>query len=148
MSVSSTSGDTKVDPVTVQILRGADTLEKKVVVFARSNSTERFVSHVNERQHLVPRLSILALPIDASIAGLLAGPPRRSYGILVARLAMTTDGPNGELLPGDIIYEVNRQAVSSLPELRAVMDRQEPGLPVTLQVERAGRIRYVEMLLD
>lgn len=134
--------------VTLQILRGADTLEKEVVVFARSNSAERFVSHVNESQHLVPRLSILALTIDASVAGLLPGPPRRSYGILVARLAMTTDGPNGELLPGDIIYEVNRQAVSSLPELRAVVDRQEPGGPVTLQVERAGRIRYVEMRLD
>ena len=51
--------------MTLQILRGADTLDKKVVVFARSNSSERFVSHVNERQHLVPRLSILALPIDS-----------------------------------------------------------------------------------
>jgi serine protease Do len=134
--------------VTLQILRGADTLEKEVVVFARTNIAERFVSHVNESQHLVPRLSILALPIDASVAGLLAGAPRRSSGILVARLAMTTDGPTGELLPGDIIYEVNRQGVSSLPELRAVVDRQEPGRPVALQVERAGRIRYVEMRLD
>ena len=61
---------------------------------------------------------------------------------------MTTNGPTGSLLPGDIIYEVNREAVSSLPELRAVMDRHEPGMSVTLQVERAGRIRYVEMQLD
>ncbi|MBC8164612.1 MAG: trypsin-like peptidase domain-containing protein [Bryobacteraceae bacterium] len=134
--------------VTLQILRGADTFEKKVVVFARSNSAERFVSHVNEHQHLVPRLSILALPMDRSVADILPGPPRRSAGILVARLAMTTNGPTGDLLPGDIIYEVNREAVSSLPELRAVMDRQEAGRPVTLQVERAGRIRYVEMQLD
>ncbi|HYZ83272.1 MAG TPA: trypsin-like peptidase domain-containing protein [Bryobacteraceae bacterium] len=134
--------------VTLQILRGADTLEKKVVVFARSNSPERFASHVNERQHLVPRLSILALAMDASVANLLSGPPRRSSGILVARLAMTTDGPTGELLPGDIIYEVNRQAVSSLSELRAVMERQQPGEAVTLQVERAGKMRYVEIRLD
>jgi serine protease Do len=134
--------------VTLQVLRGAETLEKKVVVFARSNSPERLVSHVNEHQHLVPRLSILALPIDRWIAGILPAPPRHAYGILVARLAMTTNGPTGDLLPGDIIYEVNREAVSSLPELRAVMDRQEPGLPVTLLVERVGRIRYVEMQLD
>jgi S1-C subfamily serine protease len=88
------------------------------------------------------------MPIDASVAALLTGRPRRSHGILVARLAMTTDGPSGELLPGDIIYEINRQAVSSLPELREVVDKNEPGRPVTLQVERAGRIRYVEMRLD
>lgn len=131
--------------VTLRILRGAETLEKRVVILARSNSPERFASHVNERQHLVPRLSILALPIDASIAGLLAGPPRRSYGILVARLAITTNGPNGDLLPGDIIYEVNGNPVSTLPELRAIVERQKDGEPLVLQVERAGRMRYVEI---
>ena len=61
---------------------------------------------------------------------------------------MTTNGPSGELLPGDIIYEVNREPVSTLPELRALVERQNPGEPVALQVERAGRIRYVEMRLD
>ncbi len=136
-SVSSTA--------TLQILRGAETLEKKVVVLARSNSPERFASLVNERQHLVPRLSILAMPIDASIAELLPGSPRRSYGILVARLAMTTSGPRGDLLTGDVIYEVNRETVSTLPELRAAIERQKDGEPLVFQVERAGKIRYVEI---
>ena len=86
--------------VTLQVSRGIETFEKRVVVLARSNSPERFASRVNEEQHLLPRLSILALPIDASIAELLTGPPRRTYGILVARLAMTTNGPSGDLLPG------------------------------------------------
>ncbi|MBL8292501.1 MAG: trypsin-like peptidase domain-containing protein [Bryobacterales bacterium] len=134
--------------VTLQILRGADTIEKKVVVLARSNSPERFASWVNERQHLVPRLSVLVLPIDGSIAELLGGAPRRSYGILVARLAMTTNGPSGDLLPGDIIYDVNNKPVSTMRELRAVVDMQKDNEPVVLQVERAGRIRYVEMRLD
>jgi serine protease Do len=133
--------------VTLQVLRGADTLEK-VVMLARSNGPERFASWVNERQHLVARLSILVLPIDASIAELLAGAPRRSCGILVARLAMTTSGPSGELLPGDIIYEVNREPVSTLQELRALLGRQTSGEPLVLQVERAGRMRYVELRLD
>jgi serine protease Do len=134
--------------VTLQVLRGADTLEKKIIVLARSNSPEHFASQVNERQHLVPRLSILVLPIDASIAEVLGGAPRRSYGILVVRLAMTTNGPSGDLLPGDIIYEVNCKPVSTLSELRAAVDLQKDGEPVVLQVERAGRIRYVEMRVD
>jgi serine protease Do len=134
--------------VTLQIARGAETVEKRVVVAARSNSPERFASHVNDRQHLVPRLSILGLSIDASVAELLAGTPRRSQGILVARLAMTTRGPSGDLLPGDIIYQVNHEPVSTLPELSAVVERQKPGEPFVLQVERAGRIRYIEMRLD
>lgn len=134
--------------VTLRILRGSAELESKVVVLARSNSPERFASWVNERQHLVPRLSALVIPVDASITELLPGSPRRPYGILVARLAWTTNGPGGELLPGDIIYEVNRESVSTLPELRALVDRLKPGEPAALQVERAGRIRYIEMKLD
>jgi serine protease Do len=134
--------------VSLQILRGTETAEKRVVVLERSNGPERFASLVNERQHLVPRLSILVLQIDSSIAQILAGPPRRPYGILVARLAMTTSGPSGDLLPGDIIYEVNRKPVSTLRELREVVDLKKDGEPVVLQVERAGRIRYVEMRVD
>jgi serine protease Do len=133
--------------VRLHILRGSETLAKDVLVIARSNSPERFASRVNERQHLVPGLSMLALPIDKSIAALVPG-SRRSYGILVARLAMTTNGPSGELLPGDIIYEINREPVSTLEELRALMEKHKPGEPVALQVERAGRIRYIEMRVD
>lgn len=134
--------------VTLQILRDGETLEKRVVVLARSNAAERFASRVTERQHLISRLSILALPVDGAIAGLLPFPPRHGYGVLVARLAVTTSGPTGDLLPGDIIYKVNRTTVSTLPELRALLDKQSPGTPVALQVERAGRIRYLEIRLD
>jgi serine protease Do len=133
--------------VALKIMRGAETFDKTVLVVSRSNGPERFASMVNERQHLVPRLSILALPIDRTTAGLVAG-SRRSYGVLVARLAMTTSGPSGDLLPGDIIYEINRQPVSTLAELRELVEKQTPGNAVALQVERAGRIRYIEMRVD
>jgi hypothetical protein len=43
---------------------------------------------------------------------------------------------------------VNHKPVSTLPELRAFLERQEPDRPVVLQVERAGRIRYIEMRVD
>ena len=48
--------------MTLQILRGAETLEKKVVVLARSNSPERFASRVNERA--APGAS----PLDPGVA--------------------------------------------------------------------------------
>ena len=134
--------------VRLKIVRGADTLEIPVVVLERSNSPERFAFLLNDRQHLVPRLSILALPIDNATAQLLPCAPRRTYGILVARLAVTTNGPAGDLLPGDVIYEINRRSVSTVQELRALVDKQSAGDPVALQVERAGKIRYVEMRLE
>jgi serine protease Do len=134
--------------VRLKVLRAGETLARDVVVLERSNSFERFATLVNDRQHLVPRLSILALPIDRTTVALLPCPSRRPSGVLVARLAVTTTGPRGDLLPGDVIYEVNRQAVTSVAELRAVVDKQEAGEPVTLQVERGGKLRYVEIQLE
>lgn len=134
--------------VRLKILRGAGIQVVPVLVGERTNSPERFALYVNERQNLVSRLSILALRIDEATARLLPDEPRRPYGVLVARLAVTTHGPRGDLLPGDIIYQVNQKTVSSLPELRALVDAQEAGKPVALQIERAGRIHYVEMRLE
>jgi serine protease Do len=134
--------------VRLKIVRGEETLAKDVVVLERSNSYERFATLVNDRQHLVPRLSILALPIDRATLGLLPGALRRPSGILVARLAVTTNGPRGDLLPGDVIYQVNHQPVSTLAELRAVLDKQEGSETVALQVERGGKLRYVEIHLE
>lgn len=134
--------------VRLKIMRGGETLARDVVVLERSNSLERFATLVNDRQHLVPRLSILALPIDRSTAALLPGAPRRSYGVLVVRLAVTTNGPRGDLLPGDVIYEVNHQPVSNLNDLRAIVDKQDPGESVALQVERGGKLRYVEIHME
>jgi serine protease Do len=134
--------------VRLKILRGEETLNLSVAVLERSNSPERFATLVNDRQNLVPRLSILALPVDVVTARLLPDGPRRPSGILVARLAVTTNGPNSDLLPGDVIYEVNGHPVATLAELRALVDRQKAGEPLALQVERAGTIRYVEMRLE
>jgi serine protease Do len=132
----------------LKILRGTDTLDVGVVVLERSNDPERFASWVNDHQHVVPRLSVLAMPIDTQTAQLLPIAPRHSYGILVARLALTTSGPRGDLLPGDVIYEVNRQPVSTLEELSALLNKQNAGETLALQVERSGRIRYVEIRLE
>jgi S1-C subfamily serine protease len=66
----------------------------------------------------------------------------------VARLAVTTNGPRGDLLPGDVIYQVNHQPVSTLAELRAVLDKQGGSETVALQVERGGKLRYVEIHLE
>lgn len=134
--------------VTLRVLRDGAIIEKKVVVIEHANGLERIAAKLNDNQHLVPLLSILAMPIDSSVTGLLPGLPRRPCGILVARLAVTTSGPKGDLQPGDVIYQVNREPVATLPELSAALEKQTPGMPVALLVERAGRLRFVEALLE
>lgn len=134
--------------VTLQILRKGETTEKTVVVLDRRDDPERFASLVNDRQHLVPRLGILAVDIDSKVSALFPLALRRQYGILVARLAGLPDGPSRAFERGDVIYEFNGQPVSTLPELRAMLAKIPSAGPVVLQIERQGRIRFIELTLD
>jgi serine protease Do len=133
--------------VKLDLLRGAARLEKNVVVLERTDDKERFRKIVDERQNLVPRLAILALGLDARTAALLGG-LRRDYGILVASLALQSGGPRGHLQAGDVIYMVNNQPVSTLHELRSMIEKIPAGDTVVLQIERSGRLRFVEAPLE
>jgi hypothetical protein len=45
-------------------------------------------------------------------------------------------------------HAVNRQAISTLEGLNEVLDSFEPGATVILQLERSGRFRYLEHVLQ
>ncbi len=133
--------------VKLVVLRGTERLEKSVVVLDREDNPDRYSGMVTERIHLVPKLGILALPIESELLAKLP-PLRRSYGILVARIAITSHPSFGKLLPGDVIFTLNRQPMSTLKELRDQVDAIKPGEPVVLQVQRAGKMRYVELTIE
>jgi len=133
--------------VRLAILRGKGEIEVTVVVLDRREDSERLATLTAGRRELVERLGILAIPLDEPIIELL-GRMRRSYGILVASLAARPGGPGGVLAPNDVIYTVNGQPVSTLPELRSLLEKAPVDDTVILQVERGGKIRYVEVPVE
>ncbi len=133
--------------IRLDLLRGAASLSKTVVVLDRSDDKERFRKIVDERQNLVPRLAILALGLDARTVELFGG-LRRNYGILVASLALQAGGPRGLLQAGDVIYTINNQPVSTLHEMRAIVEKFPSGETIVLQIERSGKLRFVEVPLE
>jgi len=76
--------------------------------------------------------------------------PKSSFGFTVSQQdghvvvdGVTLDGPaDGKLLPGDVVEEVNRQAVISADELSARM-RAADGKPVLIRVKRGNHSLYV-----
>jgi serine protease Do len=134
--------------VTLEILRGGEKLTKTAVVLERLDTPERLATLVNDRQHLVSRLGVLGVALDKKLVELLPSPPRRSYGILVARTAVTPRGPAGLFQPGDVLYKFNNQPLSTMLDLRGFVDKTPPGETVILQVERGGKTRFVEVTLD
>ena len=133
--------------VNLEVLRGDEQLSKSVAVRVRSDNPERVAGMFDKEQRLVPRLGILGIGVDESVSRLLPV-LRRPGGILVTRLAASARAPTGLFLPGDVIYSVNNRYLETLDELSAVIDAYEPGDVVVLQIERDGRLSFIEVQLD
>ena len=97
-------------------------------------------------KNMVPELGIIGVEIDAQIAATATG-LRDPYGIIVvARTAgATSDVP---LLPRDVIRSVNNRRVASLNCLRESLSSLKSGTPVTLQIQREGRLMYVSFTFE
>jgi S1-C subfamily serine protease len=56
---------------------------------------------------------------------------------------------SGEALkPGDVIYAVNTEPVSSVAALRMALDARKDSDPVVLQVERDGQLAYLTLEIE
>lgn len=134
--------------VVLQVLRAGQSLTLRVPVAERADDPFRFAELVRPEEHLVPKLGLLALNLDDSLATMLPD-LRRRQGIVVAAIA--ADAPvsrQGELRPGDVIYGVNGKSVGNLAELRGAIAAVKPGGAAVLQVEREGRLMYLAFALE
>jgi S1-C subfamily serine protease len=96
--------------------------------------------------NLVAPLGIIGVELDPSkVAG--AKGLRDYYGIVVAArtAGAVTDIP---LLPRDIIRSVNQQQTATLAGLRQALQGLTPGQPVTLQIQREGRLMFVSFTME
>ncbi len=68
------------------------------------------------------------------VLGVIPGSPAEAAGLRETRVAAT-----GEILPGDVIEQVDTQPVSGMPELIDALERHQVGDRVRLQVFRDGQ---------
>ena len=103
-------------------------------------------SMADPAKNLVAELGIIGVEIDSSMAATATG-LRDPYGIVVvARTAgAATDVP---LLPRDINRTVNNRRMSTLNTLRESVRSLAPGTPVTMQIQREGRLMYVSFTFE
>ena len=90
----------------------------------------------------VPRMGILAVPLDSDTT-LLVVAPRHDYGAIVAAKLQTSLVFQEELEPGDLIFGINGQTASSLDELTGLLNTVPNGSPLVVQVQRQGVLRYL-----
>ena len=73
---------------------------------------------------------------------------RSVSGVLVAARMSDANMEERGLVIGDVIRSVNASSISSIAQLRAMLDNFKPGDPIALQVERKGKLMYVAFEMD
>ena len=65
-------------------------------------------------------------------------------GVVVLGQSLEVGALSSDLHPGDIIHAVNQVAIQSTEQLRSVLGQIKPDDPLILQIERQGRLQYVD----
>ena len=130
------------ETVTVELLRGSETVTKQVAVLERPRDAEQILSLVNEERDVVAKLGVLALDLDAKTTPLLP-PLRRLSGVVVAGLVANASGRSDAFYPGDVIYSVNDSKVAGVAQLEEMLRSAKRGESVAVQVERLGQLQFL-----
>jgi serine protease Do len=131
------------EEVTLEILRGGEKQTRTVAVLERPKDPDRILSLIQGEENTVRPLGILAVNLDEKVTPFLPN-LRKLSGVVVAGTLGGEDSQN-PLEPGDVIYEVNNQAIRGLKDLHATVGSRKPGQPLAVQVERQGQLQFVVM---
>jgi serine protease Do len=134
------------DNVQLAVLRGAAILSISIKPVETRSDFDSVSSIADPSKNLVAELGIIGVEIDSRIAGAATG-LRDPYGIIVVARAAgsTSDVP---LAPRDVIRSVNNRRVPTLAALRESVRSVAPGTPMTLQIQREGRLMYVSFTFE
>jgi serine protease Do len=130
------------DTVIIEVLRGADRRKVPVAVVERPSDPARLADLVTPERNVIARLGILGLDLDDALLRML-GPLRAQAGVVVAAAAPDSGSVQDPLRPGDVIYTLNQQSVTSVETLRGLLAKLSVGEPVVLHVERGGELRFI-----
>ena len=134
------------DPVQLVALRGSTQQTFSIGTVEVKNDLDNLSATADAEKNLVQPLGILGVEIDRRVAAMAKG-LRDPIGIIVAArtAGATTEVP---LAVGDVIRSVNGKEMTTLDGLRSTLRALQPGAPVTLQIQRDGRLMYVSFTLD
>jgi len=134
--------------VTLEILREGQVRKVRVVMQERHDPLMGTSRPIDPRRNLVPRLDMLGVNVDGAVVQRLPW-LRTQVGVLViSNVPGALDSRNNTLVPGDVVFGLNRTLVTGLDDLRATLDALKPGEPGVLYVERRGEQMYLEFTVE
>jgi serine protease Do len=132
--------------VELELLRGFRSLKTEVTIQASREDAEDPLDQVDMQKSVIKQLGIVAVTLSETSRH--PQPALRSkVGILVAGKVAGADVQTG-LGVGDLIRSVNGTGVQTVEALRSLLDKQKPGDPIVLQIERHKKFRYLAFESD
>jgi len=132
----------------LQVLRGTEKKSLNIPVLEKRDQMDTIADLANPSTSLIPRLGILALPLDDKLRAALRDTLRIPSGVVVLARAADLIGPETGLLQGDVIHSLNRKTIDSLESLRDAVHQIKPGDPVAMQIERNGGLQFLSFEME
>jgi len=134
------------DPVQLVVMTAGKQRSLRVTPVEVRSDFDAVSAMADPEKNLVPELGILGVEIDKDIAAAATG-LRDPHGVIVVARAAggSSDAP---LQEKDVIRRLNNQAIATLQGLRDAIRALTPGAPVTLQIQREGRLLYLPFTFD
>lgn len=130
------------DVVRLGVLREAEASSVAITVTESKRDAASLIDPSKADEYVVPRLGVLAVPIEGELAQSI-GSQRKPGGLLVVARTFGMSAAETDLKVGDIIYFANRTKVDSLDALKNFMLNLKPGDSAVLQVERNAQLSFV-----
>ena len=134
------------EKVQLVVLRGGAQQTLSMSAVEQRSDFDTVSSMADAEKNLVPELGIIGVEIDARVAAMAKG-LRDPNGIIVVARAAGTAG-DIPILTGDVIRSVNKRQILTLQGLKDAVHSVSAGGPLTLQIQREGRLMYVTFTLD
>jgi serine protease Do len=134
------------DPVRLEVMSGGKQVTLNMTPVEMRNDFESVSAMADPEKNLVPELGILGIEIDQRIASSATG-LRDPFGIIVIARA-AGGGSDVPLQPKDVIRRVNNVQLSTMQSLADALRNLTPGAPVTLQIQREGRLMYLSFTYE
>ena len=134
------------DPVQLVVMTAGKQRTLSVTPVEVRSDFDAVSAMADPEKNLVPELGILGVEIDKDIAAAATG-LRDPHGVIV--VARAAGGSSDVALQEkDVIRRLNNQEIATLQGLRDAIRALTPGAPVTLQIQREGRLLYLPFTFD
>ena len=133
--------------VKVHILRDAKELDLNVPFYESKNEPDELSELADPAKDMIPRLGIVGLTVSAEVSAAI-GDLRIPSGVAVASIVDDRLAVDSGLMQGDVIHSLKRKQIRSVDELRTAFNQLKSGEAATMQIERNGRLTYVNFLME